>query len=230
MDIFPGYGDPRKAPFLPAPDALQRSGASAQNREKLLLTAAHAGTYAVRARDHVVTAADGSFLDMLGMEEGEVVGHPWGNLLAEPGALPSAPQQRETSEAAQSVREFANRKGRPLWLSLAEFEQADEAGEIVRHGLAIDVSERERLLVTVRNQSARLQVLWQIATGRTRSEGEKVRMMLRLGMDTLDMDVAMLSEKVGDHFSPAYLMDTLGLSKAEDACPCEILCLHAGGE
>ena len=72
---------------------------------------------------------------------------------------------------AQPIREFENRKGRPLWLSLAEFEQMDETGEVIRHGLAIDVSERERLLMTVRDQSTRLQVLWQIATSRTRSEG-----------------------------------------------------------
>ena len=202
----------------------------AQNREKLLLTAARAGTYAARARDHVVTAADRSFLDMLGMEEGEVVGHPWSNLLAEQGDSSAAARQQETGGVAQQVREFVSRKGRPLWLSLAEFEQADETGELIRHGLAIDVSERERLLMTVRDQSARLQALWQIATSRTRSEGEKVRMMLRLGMDTLEMDVAMLSEKVGDHFSPAYLMDMLGLSMTKDACPCEILRLHSDGE
>lgn len=209
----------------------QRLKDAAQNREKMLLTAARAGTYAVRLRDHVVVAADRSFLDMLGMEEGSVVGHPWRNLLAEPTAADfSSARQLEIGGMAQLVRRFHSRNDRPLWLSLAEFDQKDETGEIIRHGLAIDVSERERLLMTVRDQSTRLQVLWQISTSRTRSEGEKVRLMLRLGMDTLDMDVAMLSEKVGDHFSPAYLMDTLGLSKAEDACPCEILCLHASGE
>lgn len=211
-------------------DAQQRLGALAQNRERLLLTAAHAGTYSVRARDHVVMAADRSFLDMLGMEEGEVVGHPWSNLLAERGALPGTTQQLKISEVAQLVRKFVNRKGRPLWLSLAEFEQMDETGEVIRHGLAIDVSERERLLMTVRDQSARLQVLWQIATSRTRSEGEKVRMMLRLGMDTLDMDAALLSEKVGEHFVLAYLVDTLGMFKAEEACPLGKLCQHVADE
>jgi len=211
-------------------DAQQRLGILAQNREKLLLTAAHAGTYAVRVRDNVVMAADGSFLDMLGMEEGEVVGRPWSNLLVEHGTLPSTPRQLELSEVAQLVREFVNRKGRSLWLSLAEFEQMDETGEVIRHGLVIDVSERERLLMTVRDQSARLQVLWQIATSRTRSEGEKVRMMLRLGMDTLDMDAALLSEKVGEHFMLSYLVDTLGMFKAEQACPLEKLCQHAAEE
>lgn len=209
-----------------APSAQQRLGDSAQNREKLLLTAAHAGTYAVRARDQLVMAADGPFLDMLGMEEAEVVGHPWNNLLAER----EIPRQLEISEVAQPVREFVNRNGRPLWLSLAEFEQVDESGEVIRHGLAIDVSDRERLLVTVRDQSARLQVLWQIATSRTRSEGEKVRLMLRLGMDTLDMDAALLSEKVGEHFIPAYLVDGLGIFKADDVCPLEKLCQHAANE
>lgn len=211
-------------------EAQQRLGALAQNREKLLLTAAHAGTYAVRVRDHVVMAVDRSFLDMLGMEENEVVGHPWSNLLVEHGAFPGAPRQLEISEVAQPVREFVNRKGWPLWLSLAEFEQMDETGEVIRHGLAIDVSERERLLVTVRDQSARLQVLWQIATSRTRSEGEKVRLMLRLGMDTLDMDAALLSEKVNEHFVPAYLVDTLGMFKAEETCPLGMLCQHAADE
>lgn len=201
-----------------------------KNREKLLLTAAHAGTYAVRARDHVVVAADRTFLDMLGMEEGEVVGHPWSNLLAERGALPDVTQQLEIREVAQLVRKFVNRKGRPLWLSLAEFEQTDETGEVIRHGLAIDVSERERLLMTVRDQSARLQVLWQIATSRTRSEGEKVKMMLRLGMDTLEMDAALLSEKVGENFVLAYLVDTLGMFQAEQACPLEKLCQHVADE
>jgi diguanylate cyclase (GGDEF)-like protein/PAS domain S-box-containing protein len=211
-------------------DAQQRLGALAQDREKMLLSAAHAGTYAVRAQDHVVVAADRSFLDMLGMEEGEVVGHPWSNLLAEHGALPSTTQQLEISEVVQRIRKFVNRKGRPLWLSLAEFEQVDEAGEVIRHGLAIDVSERERLLATVRDQTARLQVLWQIATSRTRSEGERVRMMLRLGMDTLDMDAALLSEKVGDRFMLAYLVDTLGMFKAEEVCPLGELCQNAADE
>ncbi len=200
----------------------------AQNREKSLLTAAHAGTYALRVRDHVVMAADRSFLDMLGMEESEVVGHPWNDLLVEHSPLPVVTRQLESSEV--QVRKFVNRKGRPLWLSLAEFEQMDEAGEVICHGLAIDVSERERLLVTVRDQSARLQVLWQIATSRTRSEGEKVRMMLRLGMDVLDMDAAMLSEKVGEHFVLAYLEDTLGMFKVEEACPLGDLCQHAADE
>lgn len=197
----------------------------AQNREKSLLTAAHAGTYALRVRDHLVMAADRSFLDMLGMEESEVVGHPWSDLLVEHSPLPGVTRQLESSEV--QVRKFVNRKGQPLWLSLAEFEQLDEAGEVICHGLAIDVSERERLLVTVRDQSARLQVLWQIATSRTRSEDEKVRMMLRLGMDVLDMDAAMLSEKVGEYFVLAYLEDTLGMFKVEEACPLGDLCQHA---
>lgn len=200
----------------------------AQNREKSLLTAARAGTYALRVRDHVVVAADRSFLDMLGMEEGEVVGHPWSDLLVEHSPLPGVTRQLESSEV--QVRKFVNRKGQPLWLSLAEFEQMDEAGEVICHGLAIDVSERERLLATVRDQSARLQVLWQIATSRTRSEGEKVRMMLRLGMDVLDMDAAMLSEKAGEHFMLAYLEDTLGMFKVEEACPLGDLCQHAADE
>lgn len=197
---------------------------AAQNREKLLLKAAHAGTYAVRVRDQVVVAADPSFLDLLGLEEAEVVGHPWPDLLAEHGALSSYPRQQESSDL---VEQFRSRKGRPLWLSLAEFEQQDESGEVIRYGLAIDVSERERLLTTVGDQSTRLQVLWRIATSRTRSEGEKVRLMLKLAMDTLDMDVAVLSEKVGEHFVPVYLVDTLGLSKLEEVCPFEMLCRHA---
>ena len=208
----------------------QRLEEAAQNREKMLLTAARAGIYAVRVSNDVVAAADQSFLDMLGMEEEAVVGHSWRNLLADPVAAGSGAQRPAAGGMAQRVERFKDGRDHPLWLSLAEFEQKNEMGEMVRHGLAIDVSERERLLMTVRDQSTRLQVLWQISTSRTRSEGEKVRLMLRLAMDTLDMDVAMLSEKVGEHFVPAYLMDTLGLSKAEGACPCEILCLHASEE
>ncbi|MBU1691451.1 MAG: EAL domain-containing protein [Gammaproteobacteria bacterium] len=202
----------------------------AQNREKLLLTAAHAGTYAVRARDHVVVAADRSFLEILGMEEGEVVGRSWRNLLAEHGTPPGDVRELKVSEVVQLVQKFVNHKGRTLWLSLAEFEQADDTGEVIRHGLAIDVSDRERLLMRVKDQSARLQVLWQIATSRTRSEGEKVRLMLRLGMDTLDMDAALLSEKVGEHFVLAYLVDTLGIFKADQVCPLEKLCQYATDE
>ncbi|BAN35614.1 hypothetical protein SCD_n01803 [Sulfuricella denitrificans skB26] len=211
-------------------DPQQRLEDLAQNREKLLLTAAHAGTYAVRARDHVVVAADRSFLEILGMEEGEVVGRSWNNLLAEHGTPPGGVRELKVSEVVQLVQKFVNHKGRTLWLSLAEFEQADDTGEVIRHGLAIDVSDRERLLMTVKDQSTRLQVLWQIATSRTRSEGEKVRLMLRLGMDTLDMDAALLSEKVGDHFMPAYLVDTLGLFKAEEVCPLDMLCQRAADE
>jgi len=207
-------------------DTQQRLKVAAQNREKLLLKAAHAGTYAVRARDRVVVAADQSFLDMLDMEEGEVVGHSWLDLRAE-SSLPSATQQLQITDLAQSVLQFKNRNGQVLWLSIAEFEQADETGEVIRYGLAIDVSEREHLLMTNREQSSRLQVLWQVATSRTRSEGEKVRLMLRLGMDTLNMDVAMLSEKVGEHVVPAYLVDTLGLFGVEEVCPLEALCLQS---
>lgn len=212
--------------FVSLSDTQQRLKVAAQNREKLLLKAAHAGTYAVRARDRVVLAANQSFLDMLGMEEGEVVGHSWLDLRAEV-SLPSATQPLQITDLAQSVLQFRSRNGQALWLSIAEFEQADEKGEVIRHGLAIDVSEREHLLMMVGEQSTRLQVLWRIATSRTRSEGEKVRLMLKLAMDTLDMDVAALSEKVGEHFVPVYLLDTLGLSKLEEVCPFEMLCHHA---
>lgn len=198
---------------------------AARNREKMLLTAARAGTYAVRVSDDVVLAADGSFLDMLGMGEKEVVGQAWRNLLADPGAVGAgAAPGLAAGGMSQRVERFKGGESGFRWLSLAEFEQADEKGGAVRHGLAIDVSERERLLVTVRDQSTRLQMLWQISTSRTRSEGEKVRLMLRLAMDTLGMDVAMLSEKVGGSFVPAYQVDTLGLFRAGEGCPAELLC------
>lgn len=204
---------------------------AARNREKMLLTAARAGTYAVRASDDVVLAADGSFLDMLGRDEKEVVGQAWRSLLADPaaGGAGAAPGL-EAGGMSQRVERFRGGKNGFLWLSLAEFEQADENDGAVRHGLAIDVSERERLLVTVRDQSTRLQMLWQISTSRTRSEGEKVRLMLRLAMDTLGMDVAMLSEKVGGHFVPAYLVDALGLFRAGEACPAALLCADVARE
>ena len=191
--------------FVSLSDTQQKLKMAAQDREKLLLKAAHAGTYAVRARDRVVVAADQSFLDMLGMEESEVVGHSWLDLRVE-SSLPSATQQLQITDLAQSVLQFRNRNGQVLWLSIAEFEQEDETGEVIRYGLAIDVSERERLLTMVGEQSTRLQVLWRIATSRTRSEGEKVRLMLKLAMDTLDMDVAALGEKVGEHFVPVYML------------------------
>lgn len=203
---------------------------AAQNRESLLLKAAKAGTYAVRAQDHVVVAADRFFLEMLGRTEKEVVGQPWGNLLTKESRHSSTTQQLEVSELAKLVQQFRGPDGKSLWLALAEYEQLDENGEVTRHGLAIDVSDRERLLAEVRGQSTRLQVLWQIATSRTRSEGEKVRLMLRLGMDTLDMDVAILSEKVGQHFVLAHLVDTLGMFKVDEVCPLEAICNEAGRE
>jgi diguanylate cyclase (GGDEF)-like protein len=54
--------------------------------------------------------------------------------------------------------------------------------------------------------------------------------MLRLGMDTLDMDVAILSEKVNQHFVLAHLVDTLGMFKVDEICPLEAICNQAGVE
>lgn len=204
---------------------------SARNREKSLLAAANAGTYAIRVRDGVVVAADQVFLDMLGMAENEVVGRPWAGLLVptDSGSNDgSITQQLQTQDMAHRILRFKNRSGRELWLSLAEYNDESE-GEPIRHGLAINVSEREWLLATVGSQSARFQALWQLATNRSKSEEEKAMLMLRLGLDTLNMDTVTIAEVGEGRLELRYLLDTLGLFHVGqrfevcDALCCEVV-------
>jgi diguanylate cyclase (GGDEF)-like protein len=183
-------------------DTQQRLREAMRNRERQLLAAAHAGTYTVRVRDDTVTAADAAFLGMLGREAGEVIGKPWSALLTERHPA-TAQMELETAELSLHVAQLARSDGNPLWLSLAEYEETVD-GERVRQGLAFDVSERERLLATVRGQTARLQALWQAATHRFGSEEERIAHMLRLARETLGMDAVLISERIGDDIVIRY--------------------------
>jgi len=163
---------------------------TAHVREKLLLTAADAGTYAVRERDGVLLAADNPFLQMLGMHEHEVVGRPWSELVSVPAAETDDSGAQDL--ARHIVRVQADRTSR--WLSVAEYRDTAPDGEPVRYGMAIDVSDREHLLNQVNIQSLRLQALWQLATTRDKSNAEKMQLMLRLALDALHMDAVLVNE------------------------------------
>jgi diguanylate cyclase (GGDEF)-like protein/PAS domain S-box-containing protein len=170
---------------------------SAQNRERLLLSAAKAGTYAVRAGDGTVTDANDTFVAMLGLQRDEVIGRQWSVLMQKSGGGGRRDPVSGTSGMAHRVVRLMRPDGKRAWLSLAEYqEQAD--GETIRYGLAIEVSERERLLSTVRAQSERFHALWQLATNRGKSDEEKVGLMLTLGMEVLNMEAAMVTEVVGE--------------------------------
>ena len=73
------------------------------------------------------------------------------------------------------------------------------------------MSDRERLLNTVRLHSDRFQALWQLATNRAKSDEEKTQLMLRLALDSLDMDTVWVSESVGEWVILRQVADTLGL-------------------
>lgn len=180
----------------------------AHNREKLLLDAAEAGTYAVRSRDGVVVAADRAFLDMLGMDGKQVIGSGWDALME--SDLGGSGITRGPSGMARRIFRFRRGDGTMAWLSLAEY-QEDVDGEMVRQGLAIDVSDRETLFSTVRMQSERLRALWQLATADTRSDTEKIESLLDLGLECLGMDAALISEVADGRLIVRYAADHLGL-------------------
>ena len=184
---------------------------TALNREKLLLAAANAGTYVIRERDAVVLAADATFLFMTGRHESDVVGHPWQELLAEPVAN-SAETGTDPQVLARHVLCVSVPSGeKPLWISVAEYRDTNADGELLRYGLAIDVSDREYLLSMIKAQSQRLQALWQVATTRDRSDTEKMQLMLRMALDTLHMDSVQVSELCGDVVIVRAVADDLGL-------------------
>lgn len=178
-------------------ESQQRLGAAAKNRERLLLSAAQAGTYVVRVSDGTVIDANDIFIELLQSSREAVVGKSWAMLLSNAPGETGTAECIQTQGIAHRVVQFRSHGGNPRWLSLAEYEeQAD--GEVLRYGLAIDVSEREQLLSTVRTQSERFHALWQLATNRTKTDLEKVGLMLGLGMDTLGMDGAMITAVVGE--------------------------------
>lgn len=166
-----------------------------QNREQLLLRAAEAGTYAVRDRDDRIVAADGAFLRMLGRPEPEVLGQVWHEIVKEERHA-TVPATEGVSQRVVQLPEGAGRRAR--WIAVAEYRETPPDGEPVRHGLAIDATDREELLSRVNLQSQRLQSLWHIATQRGKTDTEKMQLMLRLAQEVLSLDVvAVIALDVG---------------------------------
>ncbi|MEK6664515.1 MAG: EAL domain-containing protein [Pseudomonadota bacterium] len=175
-------------------DTQSKLKVAAKNREHQLLMAADAGTYTLRLRDGVLLQADDAFLAMLGRKREEVVGRAWATLFdlgdgtagANSGSFPS-------QELSLRVLCFKHGNGQPVWLSLAEYIDTSE-GEPLRQGLAINVSQREELLAKVQSHSDRLRALWRLATDRDSFDMDKVKQMLRLGLETLGLEIAMIGE------------------------------------
>jgi diguanylate cyclase (GGDEF)-like protein len=179
---------------------------SARNRERQLISAANAGTYAVRFRDGVIVQADDAFLAMLGHERDEVVGRPWALLFEEAVAKGSGNGQNSAQELSLRVLQLQTKAGEPVWLSLAEY--LDTSGpDPLRQGLAINVSERELLLSKVQRHSERLRALWMVATDRETADGDKVMQMLELGLDTLGMEVGAIGEASNGVYLIRHLID-----------------------
>lgn len=89
------------------------------------------------------------------------------------------------------------------------------------------MNQHKTLLSQAQNQSARLQGLWQLATSRSKSDEEKAKLMLTLARDTLEVDTVLIGEVDGGHFVIRYLVDGLGLFRANGICPLEMLCSAA---
>jgi len=183
----------------------ERLRLAAHNREKLLLAAVDAGTYAVRERDGVVVAADSALLKMLELNEAGVVGRSWNELMSVEGG--AADDSGAQPLARRIVHAQTSRTER--WLSIAEYPDTLPDGERVRYGLAIDVTDREQLLSRVNLQSQRLQALWQLAMSRGKTDREKMQLMLRLALDVLQMDVVMVNEYQGGRLYLRELADDL---------------------
>ncbi len=181
----------------------------AENREKMLLSAAHAGTYSVDLSTGLVLAASPTFLAMLGYpaRADAVVGRPWENLFIKPCI------HGQRSAPVQQVVMLRHADGQPCWIALAEYDTV-EKGQVTRHGMAIDVTEREQLLETVHNQSERLRALWQLATDRDLTENERIELMLRLGQMSLRCDAAMIVEVTGQEAFIRFALDGQGMAVA----------------
>ena len=192
-------------------DTQEQLRSAALNREKLLLTAADAGTYVVRERDGVMLAADAAFLLMLGRAEHEVIGHAWQELLTGPVATGAETDVDPAALARRILCVSVPAGDAPRWISVAEYRDTTTGGEPVRYGLAIDVSDREHLLSQVNIQSQRLQALWQLATTRDKTDAEKMQLMLRLALDTLHMDTVLVNELRGAHMVVRNVADDLRL-------------------
>ncbi len=181
---------------------------AAENRERQLISAARAGTYAVRLRDGLIVQADDAFLAMLGRPRDAVVGRPWASLCGEAGE--PAESRGDGGDLTLRVLRLLRPDGAPVWLSLAEY--LDRYGaEPVRQGLAIDVSEREQLLAKVQRHSERLRALWTVATDRELADGDKAMQMLQLGVETLGMEAGLIGEASDGIYHIRHLADRLRL-------------------
>ena len=183
-------------------DSQQKLKRALRNREKLLLATANAGTYTVSLKDDAIIQADAVFLGMLGMQESELLGRRFVELTI-PRAGTKHPEEVALGHRILCLR---HKDGRAVWVSTAEY--IDNSLELpVRNGLAINVSERERLLGAVRNHSRRLQTLWQLETRHAMSGQEKTKLMLRLGLDTLQMETALIGEVIGEKYILRHVED-----------------------
>lgn len=205
-------------------DTQARLKASARHRERQLLSAADAGTYTVRLRDGIVLHADDTFLSMLGRSRAEVLFHPWSALFEPSETDGSITGEFTSQELSLRVLRFRHANGGTTWLSLAEYVD-DSEGEPLRHGLAINVSEREKLLAKVQLNSDRLRTLWRLATDRDALDPDKIRQMLRIGLEALNAETALIAEVHGDTMDLRYLVDTAmlfhesqAISLAESPC------------
>lgn len=177
---------------------------SAKTREHQLLLAADAGTYTIHLQDGIVLQADEAFLSMLGQRREDVVNHPWVALFEEGDGYDGTQSgQYLSQELCLRVLRFKHKNGTPIWLSLAEYLDT-AAGEPLRQGLAINVSQREELLAKVQLHSDRLRALWQLATDRETAELDKLRQMLQLGLETLGMETSMLTHAADETIHVQY--------------------------
>ncbi len=190
-------------------DARRRLREAAENREKLLLSAARAGTYVVRHSDDIVVDADEVFVAMLGKTRAQVIGCTWTSLLAEPPTADGIRPRGHFSAISTTLR-FSHAGGKPLWLSVAEYTEESQAG-IIRYGLTINVSERELLLSELHSQSRRMQALWQVASDRTLTDSAKIQLILGFGVGTLGMETAMIGEISGDRYIIRHVIDAIGM-------------------
>jgi diguanylate cyclase (GGDEF)-like protein len=174
-------------------ESRERLRLAADNREHKLLSAAHAGTYDVRADDDVIIGANPRFLEMLGRKPAEVIGKRWSEVL--PEREPSPRTRAAPAGLTRRLIAVPHAQNQRAWLAIAEY-QEEHDGRILCHGLAIDMSERERLLLSVRRQSEQFQRLWRIANDRSASDTEKLSQMLHTGLESLDMDAVVVSEQV----------------------------------
>ncbi len=192
-------------------DTQGKLNAAAKNREHQLLAAADAGTYTVRLRDGVLLQADAGFMSMLGRHRDEVIGRAWATLFEQGDGTDGASSGSfPNQELSLRVLRFKHGSGKPVWLSLAEYVDTSE-GEPLRQGLAINVSQREELLAKMESHSERLRALWLLATERDSLDMTKVKQMLRLGLDTLGMELAMIAEVEAGLLHIRYLVSNFSL-------------------